>query len=209
MAEAGYTVVHRDLVLSHIEELRKAAAARGLAVDADIGDARDLNIPDDSADGVLQLGPLYHLTKRADRLRALREVGRILRPEGIGFIAAISRWAPRLHGVVVQRLYREFEMTEEVDRVERTGRLPPLFPGSFAGFCHSLTQLRREISDAGLHLVDLISVEGIAFALSDLEERLASPQDREVVLDAARRLGRIPQLLGLGPHLLAVARRRY
>lgn len=52
-----------------------------------------------------------------------------------------------------------------------------------------------------------MGVEGIAFALADLEERLAAPATRAVVLDAARSLERIPELLGLSPHLLATARR--
>jgi hypothetical protein len=46
-----------------------------------------------------------------------------------------------------------------------------------------------------------------AIALSDLEERLADPVGRAVVLDAARAIERVPELLGLGPHLLATARR--
>jgi SAM-dependent methyltransferase len=207
LAQAGYSVIHRDLVPGHVEELRRAASALGLTIDADVGDARDLDLVDDSADAVLLLGPLYHLTERADRLRTLEEVRRILRMSGVAFIAAISRWAARLHGVVVQRLYQEFRsIGEELERVEATGKLPPLFPGSFAGFCHRPDQLRGEIADAGLDLVDLVSLEGIAFALSDLEDRLASAEDREVVLEAARRLGRVAELLGLGPHLLAIAR---
>jgi hypothetical protein len=50
-------------------------------------------------------------------------------------------------------------------------------------------------------------VEGLAFALPDLDERLADATDRAVVLDAARALERVPELLGLSPHLLATARR--
>jgi hypothetical protein len=52
-----------------------------------------------------------------------------------------------------------------------------------------------------------VAVEGIAFALSDLEERWANPVDRERLLDAARRIERVAELLGLGPHLLLTARR--
>ena len=207
LTQAGYSVVHRDLVPGHVEEVRRAASGLGLRIDADVGDARDLDLAEDSADAVLLFGPLYHLTDRADRIRALKEVRRILKPSGVAFIAAISRWAARLHGVVVQRLYREFpSIGEELEWAEATGKLPPLFPGSFAGFCHRPDQLRREIADAGLDPIDLVSLEGIAFALSDLEDRLAAAEDREVVFEAARRLGRVPELLGLGPHLLAIAR---
>lgn len=59
---------------------------------------------------------------------------------------------------------------------------------------------------AGLVLEDLVGVEGMALAVADLGERLADPVDREVVLEAARAVQRVPELLGLSAHLLAVAR---
>ena len=92
------------------------------------------------------------------------------------------------------------------DRAGRR-RLFPLEPGAFSGYCHRPAELRREVREVGLTVVEMQSVEGIAFALSDLEERLADPRGREVVLEAARVLGRVPELLGIGPHLLATARR--
>ena len=64
-----------------------------------IGDARELTFDDGFADGVLLLGPLYHLTETAERLRALREVYRVLRPGGVMFAAAISRYASALDGI--------------------------------------------------------------------------------------------------------------
>jgi len=58
---------------------------------------------------------------------------------------------------------------------------------------------------AGLAIADLVSVEGPAFLLADLAERLDDPAARAVVLDSARALERVPELLGIGPHLLATA----
>ena len=59
----------------------------------------------------------------------------------------------------------------------------------------------------GLTVADLVSVEGPAFLLADLPERLADPATRAVVLDTARALERVPELLGVGPHLLATGLR--
>jgi SAM-dependent methyltransferase len=208
LAETGYRVVHRDLVPAHVDELRGAASARGLVIDTAVNDARDLSLPDASADPVLLLGPLYHLSARTDRLRALREARRILPTGGMAFIAAISRWAPRLQAVVVERLYDRFGvevLRDELSRVERAGRMPPLQPKGFAGFLHRPDQLRREVVDAGFRCLSLVGLEGISFALADLEERLASPDDREVVMEAVRRTARVPELLGLSPHILVIA----
>lgn len=121
--------------------------------------------------------------------------------------AVISRWAPRLHGVLSQRLYREHpQIRRLVDVAEADGLLPQLFPGSFTANTHRPDDIREEVAAAGLVLEDLVGVEGMAFALADLGERLADPVDREVVLEAARAVQRVPELLGLSPHLLAVAR---
>jgi len=208
LAARGYTVRHRDLVPTHVEQLSADAGARGLTVDAAVCDARALDLGDESADAVLLLGPLYHLTGREDRLAALREAARVVRVGGPVFAVAISRWAPRLHGAVAEKLYVRYpSIRDQVATVERTGRLEPLEPRAFSGYCHRPAQLRAEIRAAGLDLVDVEGVEGIAFALQDLEQRLADPEGREVVLDAARALSRVPELLGLAPHMLATARR--
>ena len=49
-------------------------------------------------------------------------------------------------------------------------------------------------------------MEGLAFALSDLDERWGDPVDQEQILQAARQSERVEELLGLGPHLLLTAR---
>ncbi len=186
----------------HVRQLREDAD--GIAgLRTAVGDARDLDLADASVDAVLLLGPLYHLRRRAERVRALGEARRVVRPGGPVFVAAISRWAPRIDGVLLSRLYQTYpHMPELVGQVERTGQLP-LGPGSFSGFCHRPAQLRAELRAAGLAVADLVCVEGSAFLLADLAERLDDPAARVMVLDSARALERVPELLGVGPHLLA------
>ena len=123
-----------------------------------------------------------------------------------GIVAAISRWAPRLDGELRARLYEPFPGVREVTpEVERTGWMPALYPGSFEAYCHRPGDLHTELREAGLEVADLVSVEGMAFMLDDLAERMGDPAGRAVVLDAARAIERVPELLGIGPHLLATA----
>lgn len=209
LASLGYAVVHRDFVSSHVEELRAAADAYGSVIESAVGDARSLDLADARVDAVLLLGPLYHLTRRADRVQALREAARIVRPGGAVFAAAISRWATRLDGILRQRMYLKYPDAERlVDDVERTGVLPPLGPGSFCGFTHRPGQLRAEVSSAGLEVADLVAVEGAAYLIADLDARMADERDWAAVLQTARAHERVPELMGLGSHFVATAIRK-
>jgi SAM-dependent methyltransferase len=207
LAGRGYAVEHRDLVPLHVEQLRAASGPLAPLIHTAVGDARRLDLDDDSVDAALLLGPLYHLVERDQRVLALREAVRVARPGSPVLVSAISRWAPRLHGYLAERLYERSTFFTDLVRVaEENGRLNDNRPGWFTGYCHRPGQLSEEVEEAGLVIEDLVGLEGLAFALPDLAERLQDPAGREVVLDCARAVERVPELLGLSPHLLVVAR---
>src|SRR4051812_14253525 len=200
LAGRGYTVVHRDLVPLHVEQLRTASTALADHVDTAVGDARDLDLDDDTADAVLLLGPLYHLVDRDQRMLALKEALRVARPGAPVLVSAISRWAPRLHGYLAERLYERTAFFPELVRVvEESGRLNDSVPGWFTAYCHRPEQLRDEVAEAGLVVEDLVGLEGLAFALGDLAERLAHPPGREGGLGRARGVRPAPGRPGVGP----------
>jgi SAM-dependent methyltransferase len=203
LTDLGHTALHRDLVEDHVQQVR----SRHPQLDTRVCDARSLDLPDDCADVVLLLGPLYHLRERGDRVRALREVRRVVRDSGVVHIAAISRWAARLDGILVQRLHEVHpRLLEIVNEAERTGWMRPAHDGGFTCATHTPSNLRTEINEAGLNVDALVSLEGIAVALTDLDERLDDPIQRALVLDTLRAVESVPDLLGVGPHLLATAR---
>jgi len=205
LASLGYQVEHRDLMPLHVNQLEVDAAAVS-GIRTAIGDARALDLPDASADAVLLLGPLYHLASSADRTTAIREAARILRPGCALFAAAISRWATRIDGIIGKQIYLKHPAALDlIDEAERTGVFPPLHAGAFSAYSHRPDDLRAELAEAGLEVTDLVSVEGPAMILADLDARMADPADRAVILDAARALESVPELIGFGPHLLATA----
>ena len=92
-------------------------------------------------DAVLLMGPLYHLLEEQERLSALAEVERVVRPGGLVFAAFVTRYA-------AHRWAAANEPTWIVDtRVRQTlldtGRLPPRphRPGGFIGYFAHPTML--------------------------------------------------------------------
>jgi SAM-dependent methyltransferase len=204
LTDQGYTVHVVDAVPLHVEQAR--AATNGYTVE--LGDARSLDEPDASADAVLLLGPLYHLTERADRLRALAEAGRVLRPGGHLFVAAISRFASLLDGLRAYRL-DDPAFVQIVARDLREGqhRNPENRPEWFTtAYFHHPDELVREVRDAGLILAALLAVEGPGWLFPEFDARWRDDRRRQELLEAIARIEREPSMLGVSAHLLAVAR---
>jgi SAM-dependent methyltransferase len=211
LAWVGYEVHLIDPVPLHLAQAEAASGAqpgRPIASCA-LGDARALTRPDGSADAVLLLGPLYHLTGRADRLTALREARRVLRPGGVLVAAAISRFASALDGLRSGYL-DDPNFAEIVDRDLTDGqhRNPTNHPAYFTtAFFHHPDELRREVEDAGLTPERVLAVEGPAWLLADFDRHWDDPGRRERLLQVVRRLEAEPSVLGASAHIVAVGRK--
>jgi SAM-dependent methyltransferase len=209
LARAGYRVHLVDPVPLHIEQAGAAVAAQpNYPFTAALGDGRKLDEPDASMDAVLLFGPLYHLTERADRLASLDETRRVLRPDGVALIAAISRFGSLLDAVR-EGYFADPEAAQVIEETLRSGqnRNPGLerFPGWFTtAFFHRPDELATEVAESGLILETLIGVEGPGGFVGD---GWSDPQQRPHLLRAARLVEQEASLLGLSPHLLAVARK--
>jgi ubiquinone/menaquinone biosynthesis C-methylase UbiE len=210
LAELGYTVHLIDPVPLHVEQASEASRqlARPVASVA-VGDARDLPYGDSSADAVLLLGPLYHLVERDDRLKALREAFRVLRPNGQVFAVGISRFASTLDGLKSGYVDDpEFVRIYEQDLLNGQHRNPTNHPHYFTtAFFHHPAELKEELVASGFAHHGTFGIEGPAWMLQDFSERWDSPR-RERLLAIARALEQEPTLLGVSAHLLAVGAKR-
>lgn len=212
LAERGYAVHLVDPVHLHVEQALEASAARatGRLASATIGDARALDRPEAGVDALLMLGPLYHLLQRTDRLAALVEARRVLKPGGWLFAAAISRFASLLDGLRGGDLFDQPLFPPIVEHDLATGRhrndtgLARFFT---TAFFHHPDELQAEVTEAGFALEGVLAVEGPAGLMPDLRKRWEDPAQRETLMRFLRLIEREPSLLGAGFHLLAVARR--
>jgi len=210
LAGLGYEVHLVDPVPRHVEEAREQHHGEPSITSAELGDARDLERASGSAEAVLLLGPLYHLTDREDRLRALGEAFRVLRTGGILCAAAISRYASMLDGLS-RDLFADPRFRKIAEHGLATGqhRNPTLDPAFFTtAYFHEPLELEAEMRAAGFDVDGVYGIEGPGWVVPNAVERWENPRQREELLWFARAVERAPSLTGMSAHLLGVARKR-
>jgi ubiquinone/menaquinone biosynthesis C-methylase UbiE len=199
LAELGHEVRLVDATPLHVQQAAERAAGRFTAVE---GDACALDEPDGAYDIVLLLGPLYHLTDRADRHSALGEALRVLRPGGIVAAAAISRFASLLDGLYAGYLSDpKFWSIVQQDLADGQHR----GDGDYftTAYFHHPDELAAEVEEAGFASERLFGVEGPGWLLVDRPDA----ESQENILRVAREVENEPTVIGTSSHLLAVGRK--
>ena len=209
LAERGYTVHLLDASPRLVTQAqRRANTSASPLASCEVGDARALPFPDRTADIVLLLGPLYHLTETEDRAKALNEARRVLVPGGWLFAAVISRWASALDGLA-RDLFKDPRFVEIVrgDLQDGQHRNPTERPDYFTtAYFHRPDELRDEVEAAGFTDARIYGIEGPGWLFPDVAERMHDSRRRADLLEVAGLLETESALLGMSAHLLAVAR---
>lgn len=196
LTEDGYDVEIVDVVPLHIER------ARALGFSAQLGDALRLAYDDTSFDVVLLLGPLYHLPDHADRMTALEEARRVLRPNGLLAAAAVSRMAVPLDWLRKGQ-FADPQARAAAQRIVDTGSDDTGW-GAGIFYFHTVAELAHDVRAAGFTSVAIRGVEGPAWPLLD---PMCPPDDPLIteVIDVARLSDLDDATVGASAHLLALA----
>jgi SAM-dependent methyltransferase len=210
LSERGYRVHLIDPVALHIQQAQAYSAKSGVALESMVeGDARAIDMPAGVADAILLLGPLYHLVDRVDRKVALEEAHRILKPGGLLFAAAISRYASFMDGLS-SGFFADERFREIVERDLSSGqhRNPTDSADYFTtAYFHRPDELRAEIDDAHFQGIKVLGVEGPAWGFAAFNSALADVAQRGILLRMLAEIEDEPSLVGASSHLIALARK--
>ena len=218
LAKKGNEVHLIELAESAVE-YAKANMMQDCHFVAETGNALQVNRPDESADVVLLMGPLYHLRDRGERLQSLRESFRVLKKGGLLVTTGISKfssmtWALSMYGEKKNGNLVEF-LDDPVFFNMIKGEIttgdhirPKEYPKFIAeSYFTTSEEMKTEISEVGFAVEKAIAVEGCVWFTPHLAEKWEDKASRERLLEIVRITESDPEMMGMSPHFLVLARK--
>jgi S-adenosylmethionine-dependent methyltransferase len=214
LAKHGHRVVLADLSPELLKIARTKIDEAGVSANVEEiieADACDLSHwQDDSFDAVLSLGPFYHLVDADDREKALAELRRVLKPQGVAFVALIPRYSFLRHALEVPDLRHNLTQQEFVSRVLEQGVFINDIPGHFTnGYGVRPEEVPAFFKQRGFTTLTLLAAEGIVGDLQRVlfEMEQNNPPTYQTVLDVILKTADDPGILGMASHLLYIGKK--
>ncbi|MFN8486899.1 MAG: methyltransferase domain-containing protein [Caldilineaceae bacterium] len=208
LTKQGYAVTLVDLAQGNLERAR----ANALAADVTLtgiqhGNALDLScIADSTYDAVLLMGPLYHLFTQQERVQAVAEAHRVLKPGGLIFAAFITLFAQLRFWARVNPTWL-LEYRDYAERSLRTGIHEPHLGFTDAYFAHP-NEVIPLLEKGGFSTLRLLGSEGVVAGMEDLVNQLTG-EAWALWVDLNYRLGQDSALYGASDHLLYIGRKAH
>lgn len=218
LSSLGYEVHLFDLSETNIKlskELAEEYPGCSFAA-SEVCDARKVPRADNSADAVLLMGPLYHIIDYCERIRALKECCRLLKPGGVIFSAALTPFSVLLDKLTVyspggESYLENPDFLAMVERELNDGcHLNPnkeVYAGLGSSHLHTAKALKAELEAGGFSETVVHGVMGGAWLANNIDELWKNEKSRNVLMTTVRLLDTHEEIIGLSGHLLAVSSR--
>lgn len=219
LASLGYEVHLFDLSETNIKmskELAKEYPACSLAA-SEVCDARKIPRTDNSADAVLLMGPLYHITDYEERIIAVKESFRLLKKGGVLFTAALTPYSVLLYNITVyspndgETYLENSDFLAMIERELKDGcHINPnkeTYEGLGSSHLHTAKALKSELEVGGFSDSVVHGIMGGAWLANDIDELWKNETSRNALMNTVRLLDNHEEIIGLSGHLLAVSRR--
>jgi ubiquinone/menaquinone biosynthesis C-methylase UbiE len=211
LSDLGHEVHLVDPVLKHAEYARiYAAESHKKIFSITVGEAQHLEYDSEYFDIVLMLGPLYHLTEKDARLRALSEARRVLSKGGVLFCVAVSRYASMLDGYF-RNLISDPRFVEIMNRDLQDGQHRNNTENLdywTTAYLHKPHELKDEVTESGLRLEDMFAIDSFGWLIPNFQERWHDKDYRDLLLHTIRAIEKDTSLMGMSAHIIGVATKR-
>lgn len=211
LKELGHEVHLVDPVRFNIDAAREEAKVRKLAPDTiRRAEARELPWEEDYFDIVLLMGPLYHLTDKQEREKALQEACRVTRKGGLVIAVGISRYASLMDGFF-RNMIKDPDFFQIVEEDIHSGQHRN-FTNKLAYFTtayfHHPEELEMEIREAGWTVESTIAVESFGWLVPDFIHKWAEKDFRPLLLESIRKVEQKRDLLSISAHFMVVGSKK-
>jgi S-adenosylmethionine-dependent methyltransferase len=205
----GYGVSLFDLSPRCIEFAKGTLAQHGLQpTHAETADARNLaSLSSESCDGALELGPMYHIVDETDRIAALSELHRILKPGASAIVGYINPLGLLRSGLTeFPALYADEPLIRQLfGTFVQTGEESAFTEAVFISPSQAMSELRA----CGFAVECRAGVEGCASGALDQVKALADtdPAGYEVLTRLVAESSTHPAFRDCTEHLHVVVRK--
>jgi ubiquinone/menaquinone biosynthesis C-methylase UbiE len=215
LAKAGYQVTLTDLTP------RLVGIAEGKANELQLegqfdgfhaADARDLHmLEDEQFDSSLMLGPMYHLQEESDRIRAVKELNRVTKKDGLVFVAFMPRIRHILTSLVSPDNWKPHDEVDAILQFAQTGCFNHADQGRFTGaYYFDIEDINPFMEVNGFETIDLIGSNAGALLNQTHWDYWREKGEVEVrkIIDLIIERATDPYILGVSSHLLYIGRKK-
>ena len=204
----GHEVHLLDAAEFHIETAIKTSKEKNKPLGSILlGDARSLPYTDNQFDLVLLFGPLYHLQQKTDRIKAITEVKRTLKPGGVLLATTISRYASLLDGFW-QNFIDDVEFEKIMDKDLTHGNHFNATGNPFyftEAHFHKQDEIEDEFTLAGFPNITIKAIEGFGWLVPGFMNRWDDEIWKEKLLQYIQLTDSDPVMIGISAHVMTIA----
>lgn len=214
LAKAGYTVTLSDLTPRLVDSAKNKAIDLGVESYFDgfyTADARELTmLKDEQFDSALMLGPMYHLQEENDQIKAIEELKRVTKKNGIVFVAFMPRIRHVFTSLMQPENWKPNNTMDAIRQFSESGCFNHADEGRFTGaYYFEIEDINPFMEEQGFETIELIG-SNVGALLSDENWhywRSKGESEVQKVINLIKERAADPHILGMSSHLLYIGRK--
>ncbi|WP_426454153.1 class I SAM-dependent methyltransferase [Paenibacillus sp. S-38] len=214
LAKLGLDVTLSDLTPRLVEMAKEKALELGLMERFNsfhVLNAVHLDgLPNEGFDAALMLGPLYHLQREEERIRAVRELFRVTKKGGVIFVAFQSRMRMTLTSLQYPQHWKPHDTMDSIHEFRHRGIFNHADQGRFTGaYYYNIHEIKAFMEGQGFETVDLIGSSSIGGLLTNEQRQTWEEKgESQRLINLLIELAKDPSVLGVSSHLLYIGRKK-